>query len=31
MVERVKSGTRTALKGARDKLHEATDSVAPPR
>ncbi len=31
MVKRMKSGTRTALQSARDKLHEATESVVPPQ
>ena len=31
LVKRMKSGTRTALKGARERLHDATESVAPPQ
>jgi hypothetical protein len=31
LVERMKSGTRTALKDARERLHDATESVAPPQ
>ncbi len=31
LVKRMKSGTRIALKGARERLHDATESVAPPQ
>lgn len=31
MVERMKTGTKSALEGARERLHGATDPLAPPR